>query len=137
MGESVENASSPSKNTLEEYFEEACPYFMAIGMTYDEFWYKSPKLVKYFLKAHEIRQKQDSERLWLQGYYTYIALCCVSPVLHAFAKKGTKPLDYLKHPINTSKEEIEAQEQAERNKRLLKFREDLVRMSKKGGSNNG
>ena len=110
---------------------------MAIGMSYDEFWYKSPKLAKHYLKAFKIRQKQEGERLWLQGYYNYIALCSVSPVLHAFAKQGTKPLEYPKHPINTSKEEIEAQEQAERNKRLLKFRENLIEMSKKGGSNNG
>ena len=129
MGESVDS-SSPQK-TLEEYFEEACPYFMAIGMSYDEFWYKSPKLAKHYLKAHEIRQKQESERLWLQGYYTYIALCSVSPVLHAFAKKGTKPLDYPKRPINTSKEEIEAQEQEERNHRLLNFKEKLMSMSKR------
>lgn len=135
MGESVVS-SSPQK-TLEEYFEEACPYFMAIGMSYDEFWYKSPKLVKQYLKAFKIRQKQESERLWLQGYYTYIALCNVSPVLHAFAKKGTKPLEYPKQPITASKEEIEKQEQEERNKRLLKLRENLIAMSKKGGSNNG
>lgn len=135
MGESIEDSSSPKK-TLEEYFEEALPYFMAIGMSYDEFWYKSPKLAKHYLKAHEIRQKQESERLWLQGYYTYIALCSVSPVLHAFAKKGTKPLDYPKKPINLTKEEIEKDEQEARNHRLLHFKEKLIKMSK-GGSNNG
>lgn len=131
MGESVEDSSSPNEKTLEEYFEEACPYFMAIGMTYDEFWYKSPKLVKYFLKAHEIRQKQDNEKIWLQGYYNYIALCCVSPVLHAFAKKGTKPIDYPTQPLSLSKEENEQKEQEARNRRILKMREKLIAMSQR------
>ena len=131
MGEGVEDASSPSKKTLEEYFEEACPYFMAIGMTYDEFCYKTPKLVKYFLKAHEIRQKQDNEKIWLQGYYNYIALCCVSPVLHAFAKKGTKPIDYPTQPLSLSKEENEQKEQEARNRRILKMREKLIAMSQR------
>ena len=128
MGESV--SSSPQK-TLEEYFNELCPYFIAIGLTYDEFWYKEPSRAKMCLKAQEIRQKQEGERLWLQGYYNYIALCSVSPVLRAFAKNGTKPLEYPKKPITASKEEIEKEEQEARNARLLKLKDTLMSMSKR------
>lgn len=128
MGEGV--SSSPQK-TLEELFNEAVPYFMAIGMSYDDFWHNSPELAKTFLKMHEIKQKQEQERLWLQGYYTYIALCSVSPVLHAFAKKGTKPLPYPKKPLASTKEEVEDNAQQARNQRLLKLKDTLMSMSKR------
>ena len=43
----------------------------------------------------------------LMGLYVYEALCDVSPVLHAFAKKGTKPKPFRTEPyaLNGEKEE--------------------------------
>lgn len=104
---------------------------MAIGMSYDEFWYKQPRLAKHYLKSHEIRQKQENERLWLQGYYNYIAFCSVSPVLHAFAKKGTKPLDYPRKPLAITAEEVEERQEQERNLRLMKLKNKLLEMTRR------
>lgn len=35
----------------------------------------------------------------MQGAYFYQALLCASPMFHAFAKKGTKPLPYPEEPL--------------------------------------
>lgn len=34
----------------------------------------------------------------LMGMYIYEALCDVSPILHAFAKNGAKPIEYRTEP---------------------------------------
>ena len=67
-------------------------------MTYELFWESDCTLVKYYRKADEIRKNRRNEELWLQGAYVYEAICDVAPVLHAFAKKGTKPQPYSSKP---------------------------------------
>ena len=60
------------------------------------------------------------EHLWLQGMYIYEALCDVSPILHAFSSKGTKPLPYSNKPYTQSIEKTkEDKKQKEENQRLL------------------
>lgn len=97
-----------------EQFYKFFPFYLSIGMTYDQYWNDDCLLVKYYLKAHEIRQKRENQKLWLQGAYIYDALCAVSPVLHAFAKAGTKPLPYPDTPYPLTKEELEEIEEAKR-----------------------
>lgn len=67
-------------------------------MTYDQYWNEDCQLVVYYRKAHRIRNDRKNEELWLQGMYFYEALCDVSPILHAFAKNGTKPIPYPNRP---------------------------------------
>lgn len=93
--------------TYTEVFYNHFPYYLAIGMTYDQYWNDDCLLVKYYRKADEIRNKQKNSELWLQGLYIYDALCKVSPILHAFAKSGTKPIPYPDKPYATSEEESE------------------------------
>ena len=49
--------------------------------------------------------------MWLQGAYVYETLCRVSPVLHAFAKKGTKPVPYLAEPFAINEKQAERKEE--------------------------
>lgn len=83
-------------------------------MTYDQYWNSDCLLVKYYREAFEIKNKRQNEVLWLQGAYIYDALCAVSPVLHAFAKTGTKPQPYLDKPYPLTKKETEDNEEARR-----------------------
>mgnify|MGYP000200049026 len=49
--------------------------------------------------------------MWLQGAYFYEALSRVSPLLHAFAKKGTKPAPYLAEPFAITEKQAEYQQE--------------------------
>lgn len=103
--------------SLTETFEELCPIFMSYGMSYDEYWHSSPYRAKFYLKAHKLKVKQKDEELWMQGMYIYEALCDVSPILHAFSKKGTKPLPYSSRPYLDSVQAVQTKEQQEKEKK--------------------
>lgn len=108
--------------SLTKTFEELCPIYMTYGMSYDEFWYDSPYRAKFYLDSHKLKVKQKDEEMWIQGMYIYEALCKVSPVLHAFSKKGTKPLPYSEKPYTSSLETTQREidkEQEEKNARMI------------------
>ena len=108
--------------SLTALFEKWCPIYMSYGMSYDEFWKESPYRAKFYREAHELKLKQKDELMWVQGMYIYEALCKVSPVLHAFSKKGTKPLPYSEKPYLRDDENLESEEEKKRkeeNERLL------------------
>ena len=132
MGEELKTSPQEVK-TIEETFNEICPYLMAMGVSYDEFWYKDPDIAKFALKAHKIRKKEENERLWLQGFYFYIALCDVAPVLNAFAKKGTKVEKYLQQPLALTEEERAHREEIARQNRLFTLKQKLINSVKKEG----
>ena len=90
--------SAPVSNSYTAAFYEHFPYYLLIGMTPEQYWDGDSTLAKYYRKADELRRKRRNEELWLQGMYIYEALCDVSPVMNAFAKRGTKPRPYADHP---------------------------------------
>ena len=67
--------------------------------------------------------------------YIYEALLDVSPVLHAFAKKGTKPRKYTEKPYPLFEKEdekyTEEQNQIERDKAEMFFRDWAYQFKKK------
>lgn len=111
--------------SLSIFFEKMCPIYMSYGMSYDEFWYKSPYRAKYYLDSYKRKVKQQDEYMWMQGMYIYEALCKVSPVLHAFSKKGTKPLPYSEKPYlyndSNFKTEQEKEQEKKNNELLVKL----------------
>ena len=134
--------------TLTELFDSHFPFYLSIGMTYDQFWNDDCFLVKPYRKAHELTMSRRNQELWLQGMYFYEVMCDVAPILHAFAKNDTKPQPYSKEPYPITKadverkEEISNQEQIEKLKANARGFADLVSMknlARKGvqdGNNN-
>lgn len=104
-------------NTYTEQFYEVFPYYLSIGMTYEQFWEGDASLPKYYRRAEEIRNERKNQELWLQGMYFYEAIGDIAPVLHAFAKKGTKPRPYSDRPYPISEKQIkrEAEEKERQN----------------------
>lgn len=93
---------------LTEEFNKCCPFYISIGMTYEQFWEGDPTMTKFYLDAYTLKEKREADKLrwtmWEQGLYVYEAICDVSPVLRAFSK-ATKPLPYPKKPYGWEKEE--------------------------------
>ena len=81
-----------------EIFEDAFPHYLYMGMTPEQFWEGDSNLVIAYRKAFEMKQDADNFNLWLQGKYVYDAISCLIPIMHPFAKKGTKAEPYLDKP---------------------------------------
>ena len=116
--EEVGHKVSSSSFTYTEQFYELFPYYLSIGMTPEQYWDSDCTLVKYFRKAEKIKNEKRNQELWLQGMYIYEALCDVSPILHAFAKKGTKPTPYSDKPYPLNDEQI-TRDREEKQRKLI------------------
>ena len=116
---------SSSSFTYTDKFYELFPYYLSIGMTPEQYWEGDCTLVKYYRKAEELRNEKRNQELWLQGMYIYEAICDVSPILHAFAKKGTKPTPYSTKPYAITAKQVKRDEEekqrklAEKGKRFM------------------
>ena len=109
-----------------EVFYTHLPYYLAIGMPYDLYWNGDCRLTECYRRAEEIKQRQRNQELWLQGMYIYEALCDVSPILQAFAKKGTKPTPYTSEPYAITAKQV--QEKRERQEQL-RFEKTKAKMA--------
>ncbi len=103
--------SSPLISFTEQFYDHL-PFYLSIGMTFNQFWNEDCCLVKYYRKAYELQRERKNQELWLQGMYIYEAIGDMSPVLKAFAKKNTKPLKYPSEPYAITQQEIEKRKQA-------------------------
>lgn len=109
-----------------EVFYTHLPYYLAIGMPYDLYWNGDCRLTECYRRAEEIKQRQRNQELWLQGMYIYEALCDVSPILQAFAKKGTKPAPYSSEPYAITAKQV--QEKREKQEQL-RFEKTKAKMA--------
>ena len=96
--------------SMTDVFEEVFPYYLAIGMTYKQFWYDRPELVVAYRRADEIRRRRMNEELWLNGMYTADALN--STVGNMFSKGQKNRYPSEPRPITMS--EIEERRERER-----------------------
>lgn len=72
---------------------------MAIGMSYDEFWYGEPSIANYYIKAHKIKEENEYQKLWVMGKYVYDVIQETYPLINGFADpKKCKPQPYNKFP---------------------------------------
>ena len=127
--EGSEHNSSLPVFTYTERFYEMFPYYLSIGMTFEQYWEGDCTLVRYYRQAEELRNEKRNQELWLQGMYIYEAICDVAPILHAFAKKGSKPHPYSTKPYAISNKQIK-QEREEKERKLVekgkKFMEAMM-----------
>lgn len=117
--------SEPSENkNLTEIFTDIFPYYLAIGMTYDEFWHGPVSLARAYRKAWDIKMHKEEQDRWRQGLYFYESLLKIAPVLHAFAKDA-KPGEYPSEPYPLTDKEAKDRE---RKKEMENFKAYLAKM---------
>lgn len=92
------SVGEPSTKSYTETFNEAFPYYLSIGMSYELYWHGEPNLVKAFREADELRVDRMNYEAWLQGLYVYQAVGALYPVFNPFSKQK-KAEEYLKEPI--------------------------------------
>ena len=135
MGSELVSGSQPHRGgeskgfaalSYTEVFYNHLPYYLAIGMSNDLYWNGDCRLTECYRRAEEIKQRQRNQELWLQGMYIYEALCDVSPILQAFAKKGTKPTPYSSEPYAITAKQV--QEKREKQEQL-RFEKTKAKMA--------
>lgn len=77
------------------------PWYMSIGMTYDEYWNGEGEMCEDYRHAHEYRQIEQNKMMWIQGLYIHDAFAVV--LSNAFSKRGSTPKRYTEapYPINS------------------------------------
>ena len=118
-----EDESLVESTSLTKLFEKACPIYMSFGMSYHDFWYGPAFMTTFYKDAHKLRLRQQDENNWMLGMYVYEAILDCSPILHAFSKKGTKPLPYAEKPYLMDKfdDKTQAEKEQEMENERLKF----------------
>ena len=133
-GEFLTNPTEFKTHT--QVFEECFPVYIAIGMSYAEYWAGDPSLVQYYRKAYKIRQEEFNQNAWLQGLYVYDA---VSTALHnalrGMGKNKTPPQNYAKKPYEFNKREKSEAEKAMEveieQQKAFAWMENFVRINQK------
>lgn len=118
-------------------FEDTFPTYLAMGMTYEQFWESDPHLVAYYRKAYRLKRQTENEQAWLQGIYFYDAFSV--SLANAFAKRGAKKQNYIEAPIDIfpltqlEKKRREAEANAKMQKAMeAMMREQRAKKKKKG-----
>ena len=93
--------------TYTEIFTELCPMYMVYGMTYDQYWYGDPWMVRAYAQAFLLKRKLENEQAWIQGAYVANAFNAV--LATSF---GKKKIDYIKQPLDIFPK-TESEKQAE------------------------
>lgn len=134
MEGSIVGASS-TRRTYTEEFEKAFPYYLSIGMTYEQYWRGEPWLVKAYHEAQELKIERMNYEKWLQGLYIYHSIGALTPVLNPFSKKK-KADDYLKEPLVVT-ERAKKRKEIEKGNKTANFLMAWAEAIKKKGVKNG
>ena len=113
MGCELLNEEATTQKTYTEIFEESFPFYLAIGMSYAEYWEGDCSLARYYRKAYQIKQDEINHNAWLQGLYVYDAVSTV--VYNAFKNKNDPKKHYAEKPYDfkPDREKTEAEKARE------------------------
>ncbi|MBM6798312.1 hypothetical protein H7U28_05635 [Coprobacillus cateniformis] len=85
-GEFLDTEDSLFNKMYTEIFKEVLPFYLSIGMTYDEFYLQDVELAKFYRQAYEIKEDRHNSHMWLQGMYIYDAIS--SSLYNVFCRKS-------------------------------------------------
>ena len=91
-------------------FDELLPHYIAMGMTYDEFWDGEYGLKKAYQKAYRIRleneQRISDRNNWYMGQYVVAAIQSIKLMIPGInTKPGVSMPDYPDKPFFEKYEE--------------------------------
>ena len=82
--------------------------YITYGMTYEQFWYGDPWMVKDYAESYLLKRRVRNEELWLEGLYIYRAIRAV--IASAFGGRNekylTQPFDFLPKTKQEKEQEV-------------------------------
>lgn len=106
--------------------DKLCAYYMALGVSADEFWNGDYTMLKYYVEKHRIAVEQKNEQLWLQGMYFYEALTVA--LAQAFSKHTNARYPDKPHRLTPMSEE---EQELENKKKVEEFRAQLMALGRR------
>lgn len=88
-------------------------------MTYEQYWYGDPLMVRAFYEANKQRRQDRNEYAWLQGQYIYDAIN--STVGNMMRDKGSAPAKYPSKPYPLESRKETAYEKATREEQEITY----------------
>ena len=122
---SDEEEKPKSDTPIADMLDKLCPYYMALGVTYDEFWNGDYTHLKYYIEKNKLENGKRNHELWLQGLYNYIAF--TTALENAFSKKGSAPKRYIEKPLRITP----LSEEEKRKEMIDDFRSQLMALDRK------
>lgn len=102
--------SLPTNKSYTELFYEVFPYYLSIGMTYEQFWNQDVELVKYYRQSQRYYSDRKNTEAWLQGMYIYDAIS--TSIYNCFGRKrGQSVATYVSKPYPIHQDEVEQEKQ--------------------------
>lgn len=130
-GDDVESEPSDTADdgkpaTYTGLFLKIFPSYLAMGMSWEEFWHGPSFLPQAYRKAQETKLRQEEWSRWRQGAYVYHALLDAAPVMRAsFSKQKVEPGKYPEEPWPITEKEAQMREE----QRLKEeYRRELARL---------
>lgn len=121
-----DNSESPF--VIAQYIEDCFPYYLSLGMSYDEYWYGDPTMVVAYRKAEDMRTHRRNWEMWMNGRYTYDAIASMIPSLQII--KPREPLPYTKEPYPLTKKEYEERMEREEKKKQEEIMAKMMAFAK-------
>ena len=110
-----------------------CPAYMAMGMTWNEFWHCNTKVHRAYRLAWAQKKAYRNWEMWWQGGYIYEALLRAAPVMRTtFGKCKVEPGKYSEEPYPLSSREAEERQEAQRRQKM----EQMLAMFKQESAEN-
>lgn len=125
-GEPSKGKAAAASVTFTDVFVKLCPQYMAMGMSYHDYWHSNSSAHVAYREAYELRMKQEEWSRWRMGAYMYNTLALVSPLFRAFGKGHVEAGKYPEEPWPLTQKEADEREEA---KRRLRFEQYLAHMN--------
>lgn len=65
--------------TIGQFIVDQCPFYLSIGVSWDEYWNGDYTRLPYYRKAYALKREETNQYLWLQGVYFLRAIGCILP----------------------------------------------------------
>lgn len=101
-----------------------------MGMTYDQYWYGDPQMVRAFYETHKLKKQRENETAWLHGLYVFHAVSIA--LANAFREKGKSAENYPAKPFGFDEEQKQLDEETE-----LALAESYMKQMVRAGKNWG
>lgn len=113
---------------ISKFLDDCFPYYLSLGMTYDQYWNDNPELVVMYRKAEEIRSHRKNWEMWMNGRYTYDAIMRLVPSLQMWKPK--EPIQYMEEPYPLTRKEYEERMAKEQKRKQEEMRAKMVAFAK-------